>query len=146
MDPLILHGRRWGSIWILVLTAPPAALLLWAASEQTHFRGLREAGIFAVFAVVMLLSALDSLLKAVRPNRLRLTSTGLTLETVYGAKSWTWDQYAGLHGWWHRVLILREKSGRSGGSPSVTGNPIWVARSLITPAGPGAKCHRGVRL
>jgi len=64
-------------------------------------------------ALLMFLAYLttDFGLKAVWPNRLILEPEGLSLITAYGRQTWSWDQYAGLRGWWHLVLRVRLSTG-----------------------------------
>jgi hypothetical protein len=124
----------------LVLTAPLAALTLWAALLSVFTRDVWETSVLAVLGVLMLLCAMDALFKAVRPNRLRLTPTGLTLESVYKAMTWSWDQYAGLHGWFARVLIVRETPGKTRWIGIGHWQPDLGRAIADTRVGPGAKC------
>ena len=112
METLTLRGKRWGSVGTVLLFAPPAVLVLGMSVLSITWGETGHALLFAALGMILLPAVADSLLKAVRPNRMRLSLTGLTLETVYGSKAWSWDEYAGLHGRWHRVLIVRKKSGK----------------------------------
>jgi hypothetical protein len=113
MQPLTLQGRKWGSVGSFVLTAPIALILIGLLIFHLIPRAeYGKASLVAAAAVFMLLQAAYSAVTAARPRRLILNSDGLALETPFRTRSWSWDQYVGLHGWWARALIVSEKPGR----------------------------------
>jgi len=115
-ETLLVGSRAWSAFGFLLVATPGSIALsagVYAFSQNRVPSGI----VYAAIGIFMMVYAFDSLIRTIRPNRLRLHDEGFTLETWRRTSRWKWHQYRGLRGVGHQLLKVERADGTVGNVP-----------------------------
>jgi hypothetical protein len=108
----VLSGSRaWSALGFVLTFVPAVVALMVGLDGPPAGGGVAGALLLVGGGLFLLVNALDSLARTIRPNRFRLDPEGFDFETWRGTRRWRWRAYRGLSGIGHQLLRVETATG-----------------------------------